>query len=213
MKIKAKQENCNGIPYDFFDQNSNSICFMLSGTGYSYEKPVLYYSRLLLLELGYDVIQINYSFEQQLFEQEPQAISNMVYSIVNPIVEHCLRTKPYTNAVYIGKSLGTLPIIDFYMQQSSSISTRYILLTPLLSLDHTMANLLNKQAFLAIGTADPHFSQEKIAQLTTLDLAVFDDLNHSLEDASNIIQSIQFCESLFIQLKAYIQKNEPSISM
>ena len=35
MKIKAKQENCNGIPYDFFDQNSNSICFMLSGTGYS----------------------------------------------------------------------------------------------------------------------------------------------------------------------------------
>jgi len=60
MKIKPKQENCNGIPYDFFDQNSNSICFMLSGTGYSYEKPVLYYSRLLLLELGYDVIQINY---------------------------------------------------------------------------------------------------------------------------------------------------------
>ncbi|WP_240186178.1 hypothetical protein [Lysinibacillus fusiformis] len=56
MKIKAKQENCNGIPYDFFDHNSNSICFMLSGTGYSYEKPVLYYSRLLLLELGYDVI-------------------------------------------------------------------------------------------------------------------------------------------------------------
>ncbi|AJK89694.1 hypothetical protein PI85_05985 [Lysinibacillus sp. A1] len=46
MKIKTKQENCNGIPYDFFDQNSNSICFMLSGTGYSYEKPVLYYSRL-----------------------------------------------------------------------------------------------------------------------------------------------------------------------
>ncbi|MEK5429523.1 hypothetical protein MKY88_01540 [Lysinibacillus sp. FSL R7-0073] len=31
MKIKAKQENCNGIPYDFFDQISNSICFMLSG--------------------------------------------------------------------------------------------------------------------------------------------------------------------------------------
>ncbi|WP_254664213.1 hypothetical protein [Lysinibacillus fusiformis] len=99
------------------------------------------------------------------------------------------------------------------MQQSSSIPARYILLTPLLSLDHTMANLLNKQAFLAIGTADPHFSQEKIAQLTTLDLAVFDGLNHSLEDASNIIQSIQFCESLFIQLKAYIQKNELSISM
>lgn len=161
MKIKREQENCNGIPYDFFDQNSNSICFMLSGTGYSYEKPVLYYSRLLLLELGYDVIQINYSFEQQLFEQESQAISNMVYSIVNPIVEHFLRTKPYTNAVYIGKSLGTLPIIDFYMQQSSSIPTRYILLTPLLSLDHTMANLLDKQAFLPLAQLIHIFHRKK----------------------------------------------------
>ncbi|WP_231630217.1 hypothetical protein [Lysinibacillus sp. ZYM-1] len=114
---------------------------MLSGTGYSYEKPILYYSRSLMLELGYDVIQINYSFEQQLFEQKPQAISNRVYSVVDPIVEYFLETKPYTNAVYIGKSLGTLPIIDCYMQQSSSMPTRYVLLTPLLSLEHTMANL------------------------------------------------------------------------
>jgi len=75
---------------------------MLSGTGYSYEKPILYYSRSLMLELGYDVIQINYSFEQQLFEQKPQAISNRVYSVVDPIVEYFLETKPYTNAVYIG---------------------------------------------------------------------------------------------------------------
>ncbi|MEB7455065.1 hypothetical protein [Lysinibacillus sphaericus] len=37
----------------------------------------------------------------------------------------------------------------------------YLLLSPLLSLDHTTANLLDKHAFLAIGTADPHFSQEK----------------------------------------------------
>lgn len=180
---------------------------MLSGTGYSYEKPILYYSRSLMLELGYDVIQINYSFEQQLFEQQPQAISNRVYSVVDPIVEYFLETKPYTNAVYIGKSLGTLPIIDFYMQQSSSMPTRYVLLTPLLSLEHTMANLLDKQAFLAIGTADPHFSQEKIAQLTTLNLAVFDGLNHSLEDASNIVNTIKFCASLLTQLKEFIQEN------
>lgn len=77
----------NGISYSFFDRKSDRVCFMLSGTGYTYDKPILYYSTALLLELGYDVIQINYTFEQQHFEQDSQAISEMVYRVANPIVE------------------------------------------------------------------------------------------------------------------------------
>ena len=145
---------------------------MLSGTGYTYDKPILYYSTALLLELGYDVVQINYTFEQQQFEQDSQAISKMVYRVANPIVENSLQSKPYREVVYLGKSLGTMPIVDYYMRQTPSIPARYVLFTPLLSLQHTMTNLLDKHAFLAIGTADPHYSQEKLAQLATLQLAV-----------------------------------------
>ena len=65
-----------------FDGTSDKVCFMLSGTGYTYDKPILYYSTALLLELGYDVVQINYTFEQQQFEQDSQAISK--WSIVLP---------------------------------------------------------------------------------------------------------------------------------
>ncbi|MFL1994643.1 hypothetical protein [Lysinibacillus sp.] len=207
MKIKPKQDMYNGISYNFFDNNSDKICFMFSGTGYSYDKPILYYSQLLVLELGYDVIQINYTFAQQQFEQEPQAISNMVYSVVNPIVEDFLQTKPYSHVIYIGKSLGTMPIIDFYMQRPSLIPANYVLFTPLLSLEHTLTNLLDKHAFLAIGTADPHYSQEKIAQLTSHKLSVFENLDHSLEIPSNIALTIQCCQSLMKQLKAFLQIN------
>jgi len=86
-----------------------------------------------------------------------------------------------TEAVYIGKSLGTLHITDFYMQHSS-VPSRYVLLKPLLSLEHVMKNLLGKQAFLAIDTAD-----------------------HSLEIATNIVESIIICQSLLAELKAYLQ--------
>lgn len=205
MKIKLVKKQHNGISYNYFDSISDKVCFMFSGTGYTYEKPLLYYSTELMLELGYDVVQVCYSFDSQQFEQEPEAISAMVYNAANSIVEYVLSTKSYTEAVYIGKSLGTLPITDFYMQQSSSIPSRYVLLTPLLSLKHVMKNLLGKQAFLAIGTADPHYSKESLEQLSSHELAIVENADHSLEIANHTVESVILCQSLLTGLKAYLQ--------
>ncbi len=205
MKVKLRKEQHNSITYNFFDSTSDKVCFMFSGTGYTYEKPLLYYSTELMLELGYDVVQVCYAFEQQLFEQEPEAISEMIYQAANPIVEYILRTKPYQEAVYIGKSLGTLPIIDFYMQPVPSVSSRYVLLTPLLSLEHVMQNLLEKHAFLAIGTADPHYLKERLEQLSSYTLAIVENADHSLEIANNTLESVTICQSLLAELKAYLQ--------
>jgi len=205
MKIKLIKEQHNGISYNYFNSTSDKVCFMFSGTGYTYEKPLLYYSTELMLELGYDVVQVCYVFDPKQFEQEPEAISAMVYNAANPIVKYVLSTKSYTEAVYIGKSLGTLPITDFYMQQASPVPSRYVLLTPLLSLDHIMKNLLGKQAFLAIGTADPHYSKESLEQLSSHELAIVENADHSLEIANRTVESIIICQSLLTELKAYLQ--------
>jgi len=205
MKIKPINEQYNDVPYNYFDNESDRVCFMFSGTGYTYEKPLLYYSTELMLELGYDVVQVCYAFDSKQFEQEPEAISAMVYSAANPIVEYILSTKSYTEAVYIGKSLGTLPIIDFYMQQVSSVPSRYVLLTPLLSLDHVMKNLLGKQAFLAIGTADPHYSKERLGLLSSHELVIVENADHSLEITNHTVESVILCQSLLTELKAYLQ--------
>lgn len=205
MKMKPRKEQHNGVAYNHFDSTSDKVCFMFSGTGYTYEKPLLYYSTALMLELGYDVVQVCYTFDPQQFEQAPEAISETVYDAVNPIVEYIFSTKSYTEAVYLGKSLGTLPIVDFYMQQSSLVPSRYVLLTPLLSLEHIMQNLLEKHAFLAIGTADPHYSKESLEQLSSHEVAIVENADHSLEIATNTVESIIICQSLLTTLKAYLQ--------
>ncbi|OXS70058.1 hypothetical protein B1B04_19370 [Lysinibacillus sp. KCTC 33748] len=205
MKIKPRKEQYNDIPYHHFDNKSDRVCFMFSGTGYTYEKPLLYYSTELMLELGYDVVQVCYTFDSQQFEQEPEAISAMVYNAANPIVEYILSTKSYTEAVYIGKSLGTLPITDFYMQRMSSVPSRYVLLTPLLTLDHVMKNLLGKQAFLAIGTADPHYSKERLGLLSSFELTIVENADHSLEIKNHTVESVILCQSLLTKLTAYLQ--------
>lgn len=205
MKIKPRKEQYNDVTYNYFDKESDNVCFMFSGTGYTYEKPLLYYSTELMLELGYDVVQVCYAFDSKHFEQEPEAISAMVYNAANPIVDYILSTKSYTETIYIGKSLGTLPITDFYMQQAASVPSRYVLLTPLLSLDHVMKNLLGKQAFLAIGTADPHYSIERLEQLSSHQLAIVENADHSLELTNHTVESIIICQSLLTALKAYLQ--------
>jgi len=179
---------------------------MFSGTGYTYDRPLLYYSTQLMLELGYDVVQVCYAFEQQQFEQDPKAISDMVYQKANTIVEYILRTKPYQEAVYIGKSLGTLPIIDFYMQQCPAIFSRYIILTPLLSFEHIGQNLIDKNTFLAIGTADPHYSKEIVEQLSSHHLSIIESADHSLEITNHTVESIIICQTLLAELKKYLKK-------
>ncbi|MGE7696268.1 hypothetical protein ACQKNC_19525 [Lysinibacillus sp. NPDC094177] len=205
MKIKPRKEQYNNVTYNYFDKESDKVCFMFSGTGYTYEKPLLYYSTELMLELGYDVVQVCYAFDSKQFEQEPEAISAMVYNAANPIVDYILSTKSYTETIYIGKSLGILPITDFYMQQAASVPSRYVLFTPLLSLDHVMKNLLGKQAFLAIGTADPHYSKERLEQLSSHQLAIVENADHSLEITNHTVESIIICQSLLTALKAYLQ--------
>lgn len=206
MKVKQRKAQYNNIPYNFFDNTSNKVCFMFSGTGYTYDRPLLYYSTKLMLELGYDVVQVCYTFEQQQFEQDPKAISDMIYQKANTIVEYILRTKPYEEAVYIGKSLGTLPIIDFYMQQCPAIFSRYVILTPLLSFEHIGQSLIDKNTFLAIGTADPHYSKEIVEQLSSHHLSIIESADHSLEITNNTVESIIICQTLLAELKKYLKK-------
>lgn len=206
MSIKPRKETYNDIAYNFFDMNSDKICFMFAGTGYNYDKPLLHYATSLMLELGYDVVQVCYTFEQQQFNQPAEAISEMVYHRVNSIVTYYLQSNAYKETVYIGKSLGTLPITDYYMQQETVIPSHYILLTPPLSFEHVMQNLAKQHAFIAMGTADPHFSNERRSQLTSHQLMIADNANHSLEIANNTVESIITCQTILSELKTYLQK-------
>ncbi|MEK5330339.1 MULTISPECIES: hypothetical protein [unclassified Lysinibacillus] len=205
MTIKPSKEIYNDIAYNFFDMNSNKICFMFSGTGYNYDKPLMHYATTLMLDLGYDVVQVCYTFEQQQFNQPPEAISEMVYNAANSIVTYYLHSNAYKEAVFVGKSLGAFPIVDYYMQQEAIIPSRYILLTPPLSFEHIMQNLVNRHSFIAIGTADPHFSNEKLHQLKSHHLTIATNADHSLEITNNTLESISTCQTILTKLKIYLQ--------
>lgn len=63
-----------------------------------------------------------------------------------------------------------------------------------------------KKCISAIGTADPHYSKERVEQLSSHHLSIIESADHSLEITNNTVESIIICQTLLAELKKYLKK-------
>lgn len=196
MNITNLESNAKKVKYTYIDNDSNTICFMLSGAGYTYAKPLLYYSTMKMIENKIDIVQIHYSYDVDNLKKDVKNFIHLMIEDVESVVEEVLAAKQYEKILFIGKSLGTLPISYKYGINGDYSNAKLILLTPLLKLDGFLENVSasKNDLLVVIGTKDDHFIEEKIAQLRkkeTLALLEVEGANHSLE-----IEPIHTTESL-----------------
>ncbi|CDQ20880.1 hypothetical protein BN982_03235 [Halobacillus karajensis] len=66
MKVEGK-ENLIGDKkhkYTHIQNNSNKVCFMFSGAGYTYDKPLFYYSTMKFIEDKVDIVHVHYNYSK-----------------------------------------------------------------------------------------------------------------------------------------------------
>ena len=198
------------IEYTHIQTGSKNICFMFSGTGYTYDKPLLYYATMVMLENQFDVVQIHYSYKKELFEQTFEDITNIIMNDVNPVINNVLANFHYDEKIFLAKSLGTIPVINEIMKREAFSKSKMILLTPLLKLDRIYEEILNSnhEGLLVIGDKDSHYSSEQIEQLaqqTLFNIEVIQGANHSLENEKyDTLTSISSLTKVMINLKEMI---------
>ncbi|MCP8967790.1 alpha/beta hydrolase [Ectobacillus ponti] len=175
MKVSHKNS------YTHIETGSDTVCFMLSGVGYTYEKPLLYYSTMALLERGIDVVQIHYSYEADLLQRPFADIVQTMLQDIEPV----LAAVPHTKAIFIAKSLGTIPLAAALLKREAYQESSMIFLTPLLKFPEVYEALLHstQQGLVVIGTEDPHYDAGKLEQLgqTGLRIQAVPGANHSLD--------------------------------
>lgn len=189
MKVNQSKvtNNDKEIRFTYIDNNSDTICFMFSGAGYTYDKPLLYYSTMTMLQNNYDVVHIHYSYGDQVFNlYSLDEIVKMMMADIKPIITEVLDKKAYKHTVFLGKSLGTLPITMNLVNDENYINSKIVLLTPLLKFDSVVEGIIraNQPTLLVIGERDPHFIQEKIVLMETkknLFLEKVSEADHSLD--------------------------------
>ncbi|OEH93594.1 hypothetical protein [Bacillus solimangrovi] len=209
MNIEEKSLIVNGqaLRYTHITQNNKTICFMFSGSGYTYEKPLLYYSTLNMLQNEVDVIHVHYSYSKNIsFEEIVNAIGTDVQAVVNNVLANNL----YTQRIFLGKSLGTIPIIQKFMNNEAFTQDKTILLTPLLNIHSQYERLksITSKGMIVIGDKDPYFDEEKILYLkqhTSLSINIIPFANHALEHHSfDVETSIKNLQSTIHLIDSFI---------
>ncbi|SES12903.1 alpha/beta family hydrolase [Psychrobacillus sp. OK032] len=196
------------IEYTHIQTGSKSICFMFSGAGYTYDKPLFYYATMAMLEKNIDVVHIHYSYEKDLFEQSLEDIIEIIMNDVDPVMDHVLNSSRYTETIFLAKSLGTIPVVSDIMKREVFNKSKMILLTPLLKLDRIYTDLLKSkhEGLIVIGDKDPHYNLEQVEQIkkqTPLGIELIHGANHSLDDEKlNTITSISTLTKVIENLKA-----------
>lgn len=197
MKVTKKEipTSKNMIQYTHIETGSDTICFMFSGSGYNYDKPLFYYATMTMIQNNIDIIHIHYNYENKLLQKPLHEITQTMMMDIHPVISDVLQNNQYIKIVFLGKSLGTIPIANDLMKKKEFSKSKIILLTPLLKYDSIFDSILNSQhlGLLTIGDKDHHYHPAKISQLTktNFEIDVVPNANHSLDvDAFDTSHSI-----------------------
>ncbi|MBE7121173.1 alpha/beta hydrolase [Bacillus cereus] len=186
MKGTKKEIHIDGkiIPYTHIEKGSNTVCFMFSGSGYNYDKPLFYYATMLMLENKIDVVHIHYSYDEQVMNKPMEELTKIMMGDINPIMKEVLKNEQYNHTMFLGKSLGTIPIANDLMKREALLQSKMILLTPLLTFDMIFDSILhsNHEGLLVIGDKDHQYNANQIDQLqkTNLKIEIIKNANHSV---------------------------------
>ncbi|KXY08925.1 hypothetical protein [Bacillus sp. FSL K6-0067] len=214
MKGIKKEIHINDkvIRYTHIEKGSSTVCFMFSGSGYNYDKPLFYYATMLMLENKIDVVHIHYSYDEQVMNKPMEEITKVMMDDINPIMKEVLKCKQYNDTMFLGKSLGTIPIANDLMRRDDFLQSKMIVLTPLLTFNSIFDSILHSrhEGLLVIGDKDHHYNADQIDQLykTNLQIEVVKNANHSVNvgeyETENSIEAIA---NIIEKLKEVIRTN------
>ncbi|AGE78510.1 MULTISPECIES: hypothetical protein [Bacillus cereus group] len=200
MKGTKKEVHINDkvIRYTHIEKGSSTVCFMFSGSGYNYDKPLFYYATMLMLEHKIDVVHIHYSYDGQLMNKPMEEVTKVMMDDINPVINEVLKDEQYNETMFLGKSFGTIPIANDLMKREEFAQSKMILLTPLLTFDTIFDFILHSrhEGFLVIGDKDHQYNADQIDQLykTNLQIEVVKNANHSVNvggyETENSIEAI-----------------------
>lgn len=213
MKVERKTSFTQAnkeVQYTHIKNGSEVICFMFSGAGYTYDKPLFYYSTMLMLENKIDVVQIHYSYNESERNLPINEFANMMVEDVTLVIKDVLDKDEYIETIFLGKSLGTIPIIVNISKDNKYQNSKIVLLTPLLKFDLFYEGLLeiSNKTFFVIGEDDSHYINDRIGKLeekTNLVIKKIKNSNHSLEvEPFNTFVSIKNLSEIMIGLNDFL---------
>ena len=164
------------------------VAVIFPGMGYHSDKPLLYFSKRIAVENGYEIVEVNYEFPYKAREiMNDKVRMKEAFEIAVDQINDRLGKIDFgecSDVVFIGKSIGTA--LAAYFDSRLGVNARNLVFTPV---PQTFDRLAPKSGIVFHGLDDPWCStdvaQAKCDELE-LELYKVDKANHSLETDSAV---------------------------
>ncbi|MEE9187853.1 MAG: hypothetical protein V3U36_00700 [Anaerolineales bacterium] len=189
---------------------SDNLALIYPGLRYSCDKPLLYYTTKLLLERGYDVLQLRANYRTPQFQDLSQADRTIqLIEDGKALLNAGRQAKSYSNLLLTGKSLGTLTMAFIFNEDRSLLNAKTIWLTPLMHLPPVsqISLELTGPAFVVGSDADPTFESEpvtKIQSMSNTTMQIIKHANHSLEIPGEPLRSLQILIQVMENMNSFL---------
>ena len=182
------------------------LAVFFPGIGYHCDKPLLYYSRKLIQEYGYEkIVTLNYMYDGKNLrgneERMPQAFDSLYTQAENSLKE--IEFDQYEQIVFISKSIGT--IIASAYAATYRIPCRHILYTPL---KQTYA-FRHENALAFIGSNDPWSKVKEVVDLSeqqNVPIQIYEGADHSLEKGS-VRDNLEILKDVMEKTSRYMEES------
>ncbi len=186
MKLKSYWDvNLDGR---FTDNNSGTLCIILPGIAYYLERPYLNYSKQLVDELNYDILEIEYGFQIARKKLNLPNEFKILLNETSELINMYLNIK-YKNILIIGKSIGTV-LQTFLNKQLKSKNLTNIYISPI---DKTVNLGIEENSLVITGTKDSLLSldsRNKIKAIKNTTLINIEGAGHSLDIHEDVFRGI-----------------------
>jgi predicted alpha/beta-hydrolase family hydrolase len=191
------------VPNTFFRQQESAsrLVVVLPGIGYTCQMPLLYYPTRVAIELGMDVLWLEYDYIRDAdYQALPEAKKEYrLFCDTEAALRVAQSQRPYNLVILIGKSMGTRAI-SHLVTLDSGILGGIAWITPVLTDLNVRAQIKGrKNDLIVLGTADHYFDQPYVAELMAAknnELLLVDGADHSMEIQGNTLRSVQIMEEI-----------------
>ena len=168
-------------------ENSKKLAVILPGTGYTKDKPLLYYAGTIAMKKGYEIFNVDYDkfFAGVNYrnKDEMDAVTGKAYEYAARKLDEIDFSK-YETVAFIGKSFGT--IVGTTYAAEHGLDLQQVWYTPVMeAYEKAVGNIV---AFM--GDKDPIANVDEAlsrAKEKGIPLHVYPDANHSLATGDALI--------------------------
>lgn len=197
------------VPFILLSQaeHSKSLAIILPGAGYTTQAPLLHYSTEVFLNRSFDVLEINYQYNNEAYEDfTMEELSLAIQWDVKTVLDQVLENSSYENFYIVGKSLGTIAMVS-EMDRKIFEDAKWVWLTPLIQRDDILeAMIRSKNGLSFIGDQDRCYTEERHNRLNhnpSITCQLIPGVGHSLEFEGDISKSLDILKDVITEIETF----------